>query len=305
MPAESTTIRPKSVDEIQEAFTDWWDRYRHSRRLASDIRFSRPSRSENRLLMRSRLTNDVRLQLNKNELSCRLAGRKFYLVLDDFDVKAEVVGRMLCFEFKLSKVPARPLKEKLAIVEKTRHPIFFSRVLNALTRLENELPKEQIHAASAAPTDYMVLLEALTAPSVATQLTAEDPLAAARLRGVERQQALLKKSGGVLRGKEAAELLGISRQALDKRRRQGRLIALTQGRRGYAYPVWQFEGGKTLANLEKVLGRLRDHDPWMQLTFFLNANDRLDGNRPLDLLRSGKLEPILEAAASYGEQGAA
>ncbi len=197
------------------------------------------------------------------------------------------------------------LKEILAAVGKTKHPIFFSRVLNALAELEHELPKEQIDLASAASTDYMVLLEALTAPSVATQLTAEDPLAAARLRGVERQHSLLKKGGGVLRGVEAANLLGISRQALDKRRRRNQLIGLTQGRRGYAYPAWQFEDGKTLANLEKVLGRLSDHDPWMQLTFFLNSNDRLEGRSPLDLLRSGQVDRVLQAAASYGEQGAA
>ena len=293
MPAQSTAVRPKSLEDIKKAFKD-----------CAHIHFSRLSPSENRLLMRSRLTNDVRLQLNKNELSCQLAGTKFLLFLDHFDVKAQVDGRMLLFEFKLSKAPAPLLKQQLASVEKTKHPIFFSRVLSAIGGLEDELPKEQIDAASAAPTDYMVLLKAMTAPSVATLLTAEDPLATARLRGVERQQTLLKESGGVLRSKEAADLLGISRQALDKRRRQGRIIGLTQGRRGYAYPVWQFEGRKIQGNLEKVLRRLKDHDPWMQLTFFLNANDRLDGKSPLELLRLGEVEPVLEAAASYGEQGA-
>jgi len=304
MCAQSTTIRPKSVDEIRQAFTDWWGQ--HHRRLAPGIRFSQPSHSENWLRMWSRLARNVRLQLHNKELSCELAGgRKFHLVLDDFDVKAEVDGNLLLFEFKLSEAPARPLKERLTAIEKTKHPVFLSRALNALTGLAQELPKERIDEASAARTDYMVLVEALTAPSLATQLAAEDPLTAARLRGVERQQSLVDKSGGVLKGEKAAELLGISRQAVDKRRRQGRLIGLTQGRRGYAYPVWQFEGGKTLANLEKVLDRLQDHDPWMQLTFFLNANDRLDGSSPLDMLRSGKVEPVLEAAASYGEHGAA
>lgn len=304
MPTESIKIRPKTVDEIERAFTDWWNRYRKNRNLSSYIHFSRPSGSNTRLRMSSQLNNDVRLQLNKNELSCQFAGRKFHLILDDFDVTTEIAGRLSCFEFKLSDLPARPLKLTLATVEKTKHPIFVSRILNALTVLEEELPTEQIDAATAASTDYMVLLKALTAPSVATQLTAEDPLAVARLRGVERQRDLLTKSGGVLRGQDAAELLGISRQALDKRRRQGYVIGLTQGRRGYAYPAWQFEGGKTLNSLEKILGQLRDHDPWMQLTFFLNANDRLNGNSPLELLRSGKVEPILEAAASYGQQGA-
>jgi biotin operon repressor len=127
----------------------------------------------------------------------------------------------------------------------------------------------------------------------------------ARVRGVERQQNLVEQSGGTLKGERVAKLLGISRQAVDKRRRQNRLIGLTQGRRGYAYPIWQFHNGKTLSNLEKVLDQLRNHDPWMQLTFFLNANDRLEGSSPLEMLRSGKVEPVLEAATSYGEHGAA
>jgi hypothetical protein len=67
----------------------------------------------------------------------------------------------------------------------------------------------------------------------------------------------------------------------------------------------QFEGGRTLAHLEKVLDALRSHDPWMQLIFFINGNDRLNGRSPLQLLRAGELEPVLRAAESYGEQGAA
>lgn len=304
MPGQSTTIRPKTVGEIRQAFTDWWGK--HHRRLGPEIRFSRPSHSENRLRMWSKLARNVRLQLHNNELSCELAGgRKFHLVLDDFDVKTELDGNLLFFEFKLSEGLRRPLKERLTAIEKTKHPIFLSRALNALTGLTEELPEERIEEASAATTDYMVLVEALTAPSLATQLAAEDPLTAARLRGVDRQQKLVEKSGGVLKGEHAAELLGISRQAVDKRRRQGRLLGLTQGRRGYAYPAWQFEGGKTLTDLEKVLDRLQGHDAWMQLMFFLNANDRLNGRNPLDMLRSGNVQAVLDAAANYGDQGAA
>lgn len=302
MAAQSTTIRPKSVDEIRRSFTDWWGQ--HHRELAPDIRFSQPSHSENRLRMWSRLARNFRLQLHKNQLSCERAGKKFHLALDNFDVTAKLDGKMLLFEFKLSRDSGRPLRESLAAFHKTKHTVFLSRALNALSELAQELPKDRIDEASAAPTDYMVLVEALTDPSLATQLAAEDPLAAARLRGVERQQSLFEKSGGVVTGQKAAEFLGISRQAVDKRRRQGRLIGLTQGRRGYAYPVWQFESRKTLTNLEKVLDRLRDHDPWMQLTFFLNANDRLRGKSPLEILKSGNLEQVLQAAESYGEQGA-
>ena len=303
MSAQSTTIRPKSLKELRQALTDWWGQ--SHKRLPAHVRFSQPSHSENRLRMWSQLGPNVRLRLHKNELSCERAGRKFHLILDDFDVKAEVDGRVMLFEFKVSANLARALENRLTSVQKTRHPIFFSRGIHALEELEKVLPRELIDEASAASTDFMVLVEALTARPVATEIAADDPLATARLRGVERQQSLVEKSGGMLKSEKAAKVLGISRQAVDKRRRQNRLIGLTQGRRGYAYPIWQFEDGKTLANLEAVLDRLRNHDPWMQLTFFLNANDRLEGSSPLEMLRSGKVEPVLEAAAGYGEQGAA
>jgi biotin operon repressor len=204
-----------------------------------------------------------------------------------------------------SKIPIRPHKDELTAPHKTKHPIFFSRAISALEELETVLPTELIDEASAAPTNFMVLLEALKARSLATEFAVNEPLTIARLRGVERQHNLVEQSGGMLKGERVAKLLGISRQAVDKRRRQNRLIGLTQGRRGYAYPIWQFHNGKTLSNLEKVLDQLRDHDPWMQLTFFLNANDRLEGSSPLEMLRSGKVEPVLEAATSYGEHGAA
>jgi biotin operon repressor len=204
-----------------------------------------------------------------------------------------------------SKNPIRPHKDQLTAAHKTKHPIFFSRGISALEELERVLPTDLIDKASAAPTNFMVLLEALKARSLATEFAVNEPLTMARVRGVERQQNLVEQSGGTLKGERVAKLLGISRQAVDKRRRQNRLIGLTQGRRGYAYPIWQFHNGKTLSNLEKVLDQLRNHDPWMQLTFFLNANDRLEGSSPLEMLRSGKVEPVLEAATSYGEHGAA
>ncbi len=180
-----------------------------------------------------------------------------------------------------------------------------SRVLNAVDDIVRGLPTARIEEATTAASDYLVLLNAMTAPTVLAQLTDKDPLAAAKLRGTERQQALVNSGGGVLSAEETAHLLSISRQAVDKRRRQGQLIGLTQGRRGYAYPVWQFENGRTIEHLEKVLHALRDHDPWMQLIFFLNANDRLNGITPLQALRAGKVEQVIQAAQAYGEQGAA
>ena len=85
--------------------------------------------------------------------------------------------------------------------------------------------------------------------------------------------------GGALTAEEAADLLDITRQAVDKRRNQHQLIGLTQGRRGYAYPSFQFEDGKTIAGLAEVLRALEVHDPWIQPTFFANGNSRLTEQR--------------------------
>jgi hypothetical protein len=302
MSTQVTTIRPQSLDEITQAIENLQTGiHAHPSR---SIRFSRVSQSENRLVMRSRPEHDFQLRLQKNTLSCGISGRHVDLVLDNFDVKTEFDQGVVKFEFKLRKVPVRQGREVPMATGRTKNRVFVTRALNAVKGLAQELSKQRIEEASAAPTDYMVLVEALTAPSVAPQLVALDPLTAARLRGVERQQSLVRKSGGAVKGEEAAAILGISRQAVDKRRRQGHLLGLTQGRRGYVYPAWQFEAGKTLAGLEAALDALRAHDPWMQLAFFLNANDRLNGSSPLAMLRSGRLEPVLEAAASYGQQGA-
>ena len=197
------------------------------------------------------------------------------------------------------------LGQAISSLEKTQNPVFVSRALQAVAELAKELPSERIEEATTAPNDYLVLLSAMNTPSVAAQLTEKDPLAAAKLRGVAAKEKLLQTGGGVLSADEAAKLLGISRQAVDKRRKQGQLIGLVQGRRGYAYPAWQFEGGRTIADLEQVLKVLHGHDPWMQMAFFLNGNDRLGGDSPLELLRGGESSKVLWAAAQYGEQGAA
>jgi len=182
---------------------------------------------------------------------------------------------------------------------------FAARVLNAVARLIDEGDERALTMAAGAASDFETLLQALEQPESLAILD-EGPLTAAKLRGLRYQERLLNAEGGTVTASQVAEILGITRQAVDKRRRAGQLIALSIGRRGYAYPLWQFETtGKTLAGLESVLDALRDHDSWMQLSFMLNPNSRLDDRRPLDLLREGEIERVREAALVFGEQGAA
>jgi hypothetical protein len=136
-------------------------------------------------------------------------------------------------------------------------------------------------------------------------LPSTDPLAKARLRGVIAMRELLRGDGGSLTAKEVAERLGISRQAVDKRRKAGQLLALEPPKRGLHYPAWQFVDDGTLPGFAWVLDALRDHDAWAQARFFVSGNARLGGRRPVDLLRKGSLEPVLSAARMMGVHGAA
>jgi hypothetical protein len=117
------------------------------------------------------------------------------------------------------------------------------------------------------------------------------------------RQQLLEAEGGPLRVEEVATLLRLSRQAVDKRRRAGRLLGLRAEHRGYAYPSWQFTVHGLLTGLEEVLRDLGGQDPWMQLAFMVSGNRSLDGETPLHALRRGHVAAVRRAARLYGEQG--
>lgn len=151
------------------------------------------------------------------------------------------------------------------------------------------------------------VLAVLQAASVQEFLREHDALAAARARGIKRQFELLSEEGGALGAQEVADLLGVSRQAVDLRRANGKLLAIDLGTRKNLYPRWQFTDEGILAGLEETLAVLSTgkHSPWACLRFFLSGNLRLDGDRPLDRLRRGELAPVLVAAKMFDTHGAA
>lgn len=160
-----------------------------------------------------------------------------------------------------------------------------------------------VAAAAESPSlDLTTILEALQQPAIVEQLQRDNPLLPARLRGIRAKQRLLQAEGGVVSGQEFADLVGVSRQAIDKRRRNGTLIGLALGKRGYVYPVWQAEVG--LGGLKPVFAELSEYGPWTQAVFMLTPNSWLGGETPLDLLRQGDTEAVTAAARMYGEQTA-
>ncbi|NWF84898.1 MAG: hypothetical protein HXY18_13840 [Bryobacteraceae bacterium] len=178
--------------------------------------------------------------------------------------------------------------------------IFFQRSLRAIEELQT-LDERSLAEAVEAPTDFSVLVSALKSEEALASIRAHDPLAGARVRGLEAKRKLIEGEGGSLSSAEAAKLLRITRQAIDRRRKEGKLLGVELGRKGFRYPVWQFG----LANFEPVLAAVRDLDSWEQLTFFLNPTAMLGGLTPLEALQGGKrgVDDVIRAASAYGEQG--
>ena len=136
--------------------------------------------------------------------------------------------------------------------------------------------------------------------------TTAEPLAKAELRGALAQRELLAEGGGALSAADVAKVLGISRQAVDKRRKTRQLLAVELPKRGLLYPAWQFShAGAVLSGIPQILDALREDDAWAQLRFFVSGNDGLAGARPVDRLRAGDVASVLHAAATFGEHGAA
>ncbi|MGQ0550975.1 MAG: hypothetical protein ACT4PY_15055, partial [Armatimonadota bacterium] len=180
-----------------------------------------------------------------------------------------------------------------------------TRSLSLTRRAMEHVSPGTLGEAVAASTDQEAMLRILEAPEMAASALDTATIDAARVAGIEARDQLLTAQGGSWPVERVAKYLGLTRQAVDKRRKANKLIGLTVGRHGYLYPSWQFSRSGTVPGLEDVLGALHRHDPWSQVIFLLSPNDRLDGVTPLEALRKGQTEDVKIAASLFGEHGAA
>jgi hypothetical protein len=149
--------------------------------------------------------------------------------------------------------------------------------------------------ALASPAPVAPLLRSTTTPAVDTTSVR---WARARQSGREAWMKLLEAEGGTLTSEQVAERLGRSRQAVHQRQRKGQLLAVA-GPRGVLYPVWQFSGGSVLEGLADILEALGDTPAPMAVQFFLTGRGALEGDRPLDALRAGRVDDVKRAAAEF------
>ena len=153
-----------------------------------------------------------------------------------------------------------------------------------------------------------ILDRAQPAPTPVIDTEAFEPSAKARalLRGVRTAQEDLKRAGGAYELDEVRALLnGVSRQAVEKRVREGSLLAVPGPSNRRRFPTIQFtDEGEVVDGLREVRQALPFRNPWAVLNFLVNPDDRLGGRRPIDALKAGEIAQVAEAARRIGQQGA-
>jgi hypothetical protein len=298
------SAQPETVEQVQAEIQNWFgSRFREKELPCTFLR--KPRESTLHIFISHHQSEDMKFEMAERCLLFQFKQKRLSLNLEKFLIRTAYQGEKLCLN--IDRDPAlehRFLAATLQQFRKTKHPAFYTRVLRAVKSLEDDLSNAVIDEATSAPTDHLVMLEAVSSAPWVSELASEDPLVAAKLRGLNLRQQMLKTAGGALTSEKVAEVLNITRQAVDKRRASNQLLALTQGRRGYSYPGFQFEEGKTLKGLEDVLDKLSALDPWMQLDFFTRPNERLGESTPIEALRAGKVDEVASVASGYGEQGA-
>lgn len=103
-------------------------------------------------------------------------------------------------------------------------------------------------------------------------------------------------AGDMMSTDEAAELTGTTRVTVNAWIAKGRAIGLTQAKRGYRMPRWQFDSPlwDLIPKLSKALGTA---EGWALLAFLEAPSGGLDGATPRQGIERGEGARVIELAA--------
>jgi len=176
------------------------------------------------------------------------------------------------------------------------------RAITALRPLAVALPGDALLDIITQPTD-LASLRALIAAADAARPPAEPLLAAALDRGRDATADLLAQEGGALTLNDVATMFCVPIATIYRREAYHTILAIPTDD-GLRFPACQFVGSAMLKGIPAVVKAMAPHGPIVTLAFLLSPSARLpDGARPIDLLRSGRVVEVFDAASRYGEHG--
>jgi len=100
---------------------------------------------------------------------------------------------------------------------------------------------------------------------------------------------------------QAGEITNRSRQAVERQRRQGRVVALRAGRQ-WRYPQWQFDidgPGGLVAGLDAVVRKLH-LSPYGTALWLATPKSELDGKAPIAALHERQTDRVVRLAEEEG-----
>ena len=90
---------------------------------------------------------------------------------------------------------------------------------------------------------------------------------------------------------------GVSKQAVEARRKKHTLLALKSADGRWAYPTFQFTGNAVDPRLVPAIQAFRGAPAWSAALWFVTPNPDLDDASPLDWARDERLRETLTASA--------
>ncbi|TDX79666.1 hypothetical protein EDE05_112130 [Neorhizobium sp. R1-B] len=224
----------------------------------------------------------------KSRSSAKTRGKTPLGIVTMFTMKGDAIKALSGFKLpagaKVAIVSSRP--ESVREIRKT--------TLGRVARVTEVIEKEpgQVRADSK--------------PLVDRSAFEPDARSRAMLEGIRIAEEDLRDAGGAYDLDQVRTLMrGVSRQAVDKRVQEGSLLAVPGPSNRRSYPTLQFNrDGTVVPGLKAVREALQTSNPWSVLNFLSHPDVRLDNRRPIDLLKSGNVDIVLDAARRHGEQGA-
>ncbi len=195
--------------------------------------------------------------------------------------------------------PVRPLAEK-----EYRKILAILKPLVQRRSLTIEQLREAFARTQALPAGRAALQGLASLPRQGTSAHTPAVLAALK-RGKQIRDELLQAEGGSVTARKFAPLIGVSHVTVMNRRNKGELLAVAQEDGSFLFPVWQISGGRIIEGLAKVMRVLTEAGAKdiAIIGFFLEAQDALEEQRPLDVLRAGDVDRVLEAVSTWGRHG--
>jgi hypothetical protein len=165
------------------------------------------------------------------------------------------------------------------------------RIVVGLERVSGEMTDEMALDALEAPTDLGAIARLLSDPRLDDPALSIDPMTSVLARSLEHRHLLRRRIEPTLAAAEAAQVLGISRQAVDKRRAASRLLAVRIGG-DWRYPEFQFDGQAVLPGFERLMESFEGRDPWSIADSLTAEDEALDGRSLIEALRAGDVESV-------------